>query len=274
MPLTTAHAAAAWPISRLAPSLPTAALVFGTMSPDFEYLLRLEAHSSFSHSPLGVVAFCVPVTLAVWGLFERFVRPAFSELLPPGIQAAIARDAVRPPTNSRRVALAAAAALIGALTHVAWDAFTHETGWAVPYVPMLSAVAGLPMWPTLRWYRLLQHISTIVGSVVIAIWVARAVAKVPPHNRRFAPGQAQRAVRVTLAVLLFASLAGVLNGLRAWDRGIGRILSFSAVGTMVGLALAAVGFGMARESFGWKSPPTSGTEGTGAQSSQRSDVAQ
>ncbi|MCG8349721.1 MAG: DUF4184 family protein, partial [Chloroflexales bacterium] len=52
---------------------------------------------------------------------------------------------------------------LGALRHVAWDAFTHASGWAVLRIPALSepliTAAGLSIAP----YKLLQHASTILG---------------------------------------------------------------------------------------------------------------
>jgi Domain of unknown function (DUF4184) len=247
MPLTTAHAAAAWPISRIAPKLPTAALVLGTMSPDFEYLLRLEARSDFSHTPLGLVAFCVPTSLVVWTVFEYLVRPAFLNLLPAGMGAALSRDASGSRLGWREVALAAAASLVGAATHVVWDAFTHQRGWAVPYLPVLATPAGLPFWPTLQWYRLLQHISTVVGSVVVAFWVLQSVARIAPQDRAFAPDQAKRGLRIAILISVASVLGGALNALRVWGSPIGRVLSFGAVGTMVGFVLAAVAFGLGRQ---------------------------
>ena len=67
MPVTPAHAALALPLSRVAPALPLAPLVIGTLSPDFEYLLRLAPTGRFAHSLLGLVVFCVPVSLLAWG---------------------------------------------------------------------------------------------------------------------------------------------------------------------------------------------------------------
>ena len=73
MPVTPGHAALALPLSRAAPALPLAPLVIGTLSPDFEYLLWLSPTGRFAHSLLGLVVFCVPVSLLAWGMWRAIV---------------------------------------------------------------------------------------------------------------------------------------------------------------------------------------------------------
>src|SRR5436190_16959079 len=143
MPLTPAHAAAAWPIVRLVPRLPISTVVIGALAPDFEYLVRLAPRGSFGHTPLGIALFCLPVSLVVGALFERLVRPAL--LLPAArVQPAL---------------LAAAGATLGAVSHVAWDGFTHRGGWGVVMMPGLAGSVG-----GVAWYQVLQHASTLVGG--------------------------------------------------------------------------------------------------------------
>src|SRR3954462_8835891 len=83
MPITPAHAAAAWPLHAAWRRLPLAALVIGTLSPDLEYVLRLEPRGKFGHSPAGLVVFCLPVTLLVWYVWRSLVRAALTPLLAP-----------------------------------------------------------------------------------------------------------------------------------------------------------------------------------------------
>jgi hypothetical protein len=246
MPLTPAHAAMAWPISAAARRLPTAAVLVGTLSPDFEYLARLAPRGQFAHSLLGVVLFCVPISVAVWALFENVVRPALVSLLPRGVGDLLAQDAwsVR-RSRAREVVLGALGALLGALSHVAWDSFTHESGWTVARIPALVTTVGLPLVGELRWYKLLQHGSTVVGSLAVILWLARAVAGVPHHARRFASGQAARSLRAIATILCVSISGGLLNGLRAQGAGVPVVLGFVFVGAMLGLAIGMLGVAIA-----------------------------
>src|SRR5262245_21048097 len=253
MPVTPAHAALALPLSRAAPALPLAALVIGTLSPDIEYLVRLSPTGRFAHSPVGLVAFCVPVTLLAWGLWCTVLRPALVSLLPSGMAIAMGRSASGGGRSPMSLAvLGAVAAFLGALSHVSWDAFTHASGWAVAHLPVLRGEATL-IWPLgIRWYRALQYVSSVAGMAVIAAWGATWVVRFPSHDRQFAPGQAGRSVGVVLALLGVAAGAGALNALRAPSGKLAAVLGFAIVGTMAGLVAAALAYALvARARNAW-----------------------
>jgi hypothetical protein len=239
MPLTPAHAALAWPLTSI-PRLPVAALVIGTLSPDFEYILRLAPSGTFAHSLLGVGLFCVPASMLLFVLFDRAVGPALLDLLPTGFRVHASR---RVPeggarTHLRTLAWAVPATALGALSHVVWDGFTHETGWVVVQVPILTTSLDLPEpLPRIPAYKLLQHGSTLFGLAALIAWTLLTVRRIPAESRRFEPKQRLRFLR-SVAILLCASgVAGALNSLRAQGRGLAPILGFAAVGSMAGLFL-------------------------------------
>jgi Domain of unknown function (DUF4184) len=245
MPVTPAHAALALPLSRAAPALPLAALVIGTLSPDFEYLVRLSPTGRFAHSPVGLVAFCVPVALLAWGLWCAVVRPALVSLLPPGMALATSRGASGAGRSPMALAgLGAVAAFLGALSHVFWDAFTHADGWAVAHLPALGGEATV-VWPLgVRRYKVLQYVSSAAGMAVLAAWGVQWVVRFPPRDRLFAPGQAGRSAGVVLALLGVAAGAGVLNALRAPSGRLAAALGFAIVGAMAGLVAAALAYAL------------------------------
>jgi hypothetical protein len=238
MPVTPAHAIAAWPLRKMWRALPLSALVIATMSPDYEYFLRLAPVTRWAHTPKGLVLFCVPVSLIVWLCFRRLVRPALIELLPPGLAAAIG-----PPSASWLLATVAAA--IGAVTHVLWDGFTHQGDWAVTTWPALRAVP-FPAVLALPWYKLLQYGGSVVGVALLAAWAASWAWSQPDGSRAFAPGQAARTFRVVAVVLAISAACAVADARmgthRRWDIELGR----SAVGAMVGATIAVLAFSAIR----------------------------
>ena len=194
MPFTLAHPAAVLPLRRT--RLPFDALVVGSMSPDFEYLLRLAPTSVVSHTGLGLLSFCIPAGLVVLVLARALWLPALRALwgLVP-----VRRD---PPsvTSALRLALPTiAAVLLGALTHLAWDAFTHAHAPMVERLPLLSATVLETRWGALRVYKLLQHGSTLAGLALLA-WVLR---REPwwAHARAAAPWRVLAGVALLAAVL-------------------------------------------------------------------------
>ena len=239
MPLTPSHTAAAWPLHRVLPSLPLDALVIGTMAPDFEYLLRLAPRGFYAHTLVGVLTFCLPVGFIVWIAYRKLVRPALITLAPPAIGSALSA-----PFAAALIAPALLAIFLGALTHITWDAFTHGQGWVVMRVIELRREVRPMHYSGLRWYELLQHVSTALGLAAICYCLQRWVRSRPHADRVFAPGQQRRLMRTIAVFFLITSCAALLNGARAYGRGAAIVLGYAAVGWMDGLVLALVVFGL------------------------------
>ncbi len=194
MPLTFAHPAAVLPGYRLRnQGVPFAALVIGSMSPDFEYFLRLQPWGNFSHTLPGLVGFCLPVGLVVYGVYRVLILPALPECLPVYLQ----RRWPAPPTvhgGLWHMGVAAIAILIGALTHIVWDSFTHGIGFAVQAFPQLKTT--LLGWPA---YKYLQHGSTVVGLFLLLVGIHRLPLTHAQPGRT--PGVALYAVFCTIFFL-------------------------------------------------------------------------
>jgi hypothetical protein len=237
LPITIAHAAAAWPLHRAAKRLPLAALVIGTFAPDLEYVLRLQPVGKFGHSPVGLVVFCIPATLVVFWGWSTLVRPALTPLLPAGLRAA----AEAPPPGRRTdvVPLALVAALLGSATHVFWDGFTHPNGWSVLLFPPLANASPFFALP---WYYLLQYASSVVGVLVIALWMLLVLRRFPREARRFAPGQRARLVRVAAFVAAAMAAVGLANAALGTD--LAKVLGRGAIGGEIGFALGLVAYGL------------------------------
>ncbi|HKV99236.1 MAG TPA: DUF4184 family protein [Vicinamibacterales bacterium] len=236
MPVTPAHAAAAWPLRKIAPRLPLSALVIGAMSPDYEFFLRLAPITRWAHKPAGLLLFCLPVSIAVWFVFRQIVRPALVELLPPGLARAL-----RKPSASWVGALVAVA--LGALTHVVWDGFTHEHDWAVVTWPVLRDEVAPAVLPRLHWYNVLQHVSTILGLTTLVVWVTGWVRSAPPDARRWSPEQRARAARAVALVALLTLVAATVNAVQAtaWLMRLSRFTVGGMIGFSVGLLVLGLG---------------------------------
>lgn len=198
MPFTAAHPLAIAPLMRVR-WLDATCLVFGSMAPDFEYFVRAEQVSTISHTLRGLGLFDVPVALALAAVWHALVvGPAL--LVAPAALAARARLAWR----WTRVVPCALSALIGSVTHLAWDACTHARGWLPLHYRALKQPVALPVVGPMALHRVLQHGSTIVGLAVLALLVVRA-----RRPRRALPAVPRAWPRTVMAllVLAFAALA-------------------------------------------------------------------
>ena len=170
MPMTAAHPLAVLPLRRW--RLDTTCLVVGSMSPDFEYFLRAELISNVSHTLLGLLYFCVPITIAAAFLFHRVLKGPTLRVAP--WRGRFAVFAGRPwPTQP--LWILAVSALIGAATHYLWDGITHAEGYGPQHLAFLRTdVHGFAL------HRIIQHTSTVVGLTILTVVVGRALARVTP----------------------------------------------------------------------------------------------
>ena len=119
MPFTVAHSAILLPVaSRAYRHGLLAALVIGTMVPDFGYFVPGDWVHAHTHTPSSLLWFSLPLGLAVWGLFQTLLKPALVDLMPPAWRDALVEAST--PRSRLRVTLLLAVGLCilaGAVTH-------------------------------------------------------------------------------------------------------------------------------------------------------------
>jgi len=190
MPFTVSHTAAVLPLQRwLRPERAFAAAVIGSMVPDFGLFLPFWMPRYETHGRMALLTFCLPVGLLTWLLYEVLIRPALLEVTPDRWWARWRQRGAVALASARTWLVAAAAVLGGAVTHLAWDAFTHENARGVEMLPLLESLSwhinGHPMY----LFRILQHLSSVLGLALV-LWVAwRWHRRSPP-----VPAQAARAL--------------------------------------------------------------------------------
>lgn len=211
MPFTIAHPAAVVAIPRMSGRrLRLAALVLGSVTPDYQYFVHLDTVGGYTHTLPGLVFVCLPAGWLSLFLFDRLGRRGVEMLLPSEWRLPPLPPAARPPIAT------SAALLIGAATHVLWDGFTHASGWAVVRFPALSdpVVVGSIAF---RWFKILQYGSSVLGIAVLGVLCWRWAARQP----RVSLHEAAWRVLLPAGVL---GLAGVLNGLRFISEGFQKVL--------------------------------------------------
>ena len=174
--MTAAHPLAVLPLRET--RLDWTCLVIGSMSPDFLYFFQVKLASRFSHTWLGMFVFCLPVTLASAWLFHRLIKRPLVQVVPAALGARLAPYAERPWQLSGSCVLAA---LAGTLTHLFWDGFTHYDMWGPQHIAWLRHPLHLPVAGYTYVCRVLQHGSTVVGLIALAIIAWRTLARTQPR---------------------------------------------------------------------------------------------
>jgi hypothetical protein len=173
MPGTFSHPLAVLPLRRFTPRpLNFAALVIGSMTPDFGYFINRFDLSSFAHTFAGTFLACLPTGVAMLVLVYLFAKPVCYTLPSPH------REVLSPICPSFPGKLSAwlmilLSLLLGAWSHTFWDAFTHEDGWFVERIAFLREPAFKTGSSTTHVYLALQEASTIIGFLALAIayWI-------------------------------------------------------------------------------------------------------
>ncbi|MFB8248305.1 DUF4184 family protein [Streptomyces sp. NPDC055952] len=223
MPFTLSHAAAVLPAVRTDGTgrgrLVPAVLVAGSFAPDMTYyaasaLSGAMEFGDVTHGLPGVFTVDVLIAWALVGLW-LLVREPVVALLPRARQGRVAvllrcgvpRARVRPSL----VVWWYVSAVLGALTHVVWDAFTHLDRWGMRVFPVLGReVAGSPLY----WY--LQYGGSAVAAVVLAVFVARALRRVPGGEPVGVPVLSGPDRWTAAAVIGGFALAGAVQRVSRW----------------------------------------------------------
>ncbi|WP_161972342.1 DUF4184 family protein [Glaciihabitans arcticus] len=231
MPFTLSHAAAALPFARTA--LPTAALVVGTMAPDLPYFLPLFLPREFSHSIAGVFTIDLLVGLLAFLLWAFVLRAPLFDYSPGWLRERMPRLAFSHPL------LVPLAIVIGALTHIGLDVFTHE-GSLDAVIPFMGQEFG-----PFSGANLVHGVFSVVGAVLIAMWVRRWVLRTPrvASSGLVSDGERRRWTWVLAAafLVLFAIIwiAELASGVDVFDLH-GLFVAFTIPVGIVGAVVVAL----------------------------------
>jgi hypothetical protein len=245
MPFTLSHAAAVIPLrNRFGKVLPLSALLIGSFSPDFRYFIPGVRIRLFSHSLEGLFLFCLPLSLFALWVFHSLVKEPLFHLLPKSLQSRIDPKILHYSFfQLRRILVIVIAILIGAFTHIVWDSFTHDNGWAVERWPVLyRMVYHFPSYD-IRVFKLLQYLSTVFGLLAVCYWFWNWFRKEPAQLSR-EDDYFQSPVKKGIIVILFSCAIGFGCSFGFWGaayfkgfRAVQEFVIQTVVGCMIGATL-------------------------------------
>jgi hypothetical protein len=190
VPFTLSHPAAVLPLMR-GPLVPSA-LVAGSVAPDvFWFVPRLPGVGLTKTHELTSVLWLDPLlALVLLAVFQIVLKRPLLALDPKRLAERLPRH-----FSWKRPGWIVLSLVVGAATHVGWDAFTHENdGLAFLRTPLVTGVdVG----------RLIQLVSTIAGAAILVWWLVRWYRRAPAEP---APPAIRR--RKAVAALLAGGAAG------------------------------------------------------------------
>ena len=208
LPFTVSHAAAVLPFRRL--NLVWSAFIVGSMAPDFPYVIGNTKYRDLGHHFPGLVFFTLPVAFAALWVFHNVIKGPAIGLVPLRMQVRLRAHAgefcFRGPA---RLLLILVCLVLGIVTHVVWDSFTHSFSWPWREFRWLRQRVHVPFLGSVPGFSVMQYGSTIVGMLALATWIglwyrktvpAVSALQNPPTESRFVLG---------VAMLVFTSSVGL-----------------------------------------------------------------
>lgn len=244
MPFTFTHPLAVVPFRKS--NLIFSALVIGSMSPDFLYFIRLISKGNYGHTFEGLFLFSLPAGFAVFYIFQKWLKIPLIHLFPDSQQAKLARFATVFAIEDRlhflRILLSL---LIGAITHIIWDSFTHHHGWAVKNLPFLQTVLVHSSIGDFTLFKFLQYSGHLLGMPALLFlhwrWLRSAPLSPSGWTPRFPAG---RRLAIVVSIFAVSVLLGMLRGYFSIDPllGVAEFAEFVSTSLVASITTAYVGF--------------------------------
>jgi hypothetical protein len=211
MPFTLSHPALVLPIRRY--GFVFSALVIGSMAPDFSYFIPFTPDKGFTHSIPGILLFCIPISLIALLLFHKFLKEPLISLLPDNHRRRLwnySRGFTFLP--KKRLLMILLSVFLGVISHLVWDSFTHVYGWGVMAFPVFRQTNfHIGSW-NIALYSFLQHLSTVIGLVVLGIWYFKWYQKtsLAPVGQRILISNRVR-ILIVFIMLFTAIVAAIIS---------------------------------------------------------------
>jgi len=179
------------------------------MVPDFEYFLRMQVKSIYSHTWLGLFWFDLPLGLILLFVYQLLVKEAVISHLPYFLNRRFSkfRGVDNQGAFFQYFMITALSLFIGAVSHILWDGFTHPNGYFVKLLPMLSNRLQFGNHPVVV-YKAIQHISTVSGAIVI-IWAIYTLPLGNPKRNHHVTRFWIQVILISVAVVIIKLLTGL-----------------------------------------------------------------
>lgn len=218
MPFTLSHAAAVLPAvrrtGRARGPLVASALILGSFAPDTFYFADavvegVMSYGTFTHSLPGVLTADAALTAALVACWLLLREPLIA-LLPHAWRGRVHAFARGEHWRGRQLLSLALwfylSAVLGSLTHVVWDSFTHLDRWGTNALPELGEplAFGLPL------YSYLQYGTSAIAACALLWFTATALRRLPPSPvPASVPVLTRAEIGCALALLVVCVAAGI-----------------------------------------------------------------
>ena len=173
MPFTLSHPAILLPFLKHK-NVSATALIFGSMSPDFEYFFRMKMQSEISHTFSGIFLIDFPLGFLVMFAFHEIIKKPFIENSPLFFQSRLQelKEFNWVSYFKSNFITVFISFFLGAVSHILWDSMTHWDGYFVEQFSFFNLeVFSIPL------YKIAQHASSVIGLGWILVYIYKLPKK-------------------------------------------------------------------------------------------------
>jgi amino acid transporter len=183
------------------------------MVPDFEFFLRFAPRGSFGHILPGIFILDLPLALIALWLFHAYAKEPLYAWLPESVRRRIQLGPSSPPLkNLAQFALVLLSILIGVATHILWDSFSHPRLWLYRHWQFLHRTVRLPLYGPLEVSRVIEHLSSVFGALVLLLWFWHWFRSTPPIQPEAVRSPRKNPRSALFVVSIVALVAAALRG--------------------------------------------------------------
>jgi len=164
MPFTPAHAALLTPLKKTRIRISDTAFLAGAVVPDFESFLLMQNTEKFGHSTAGIFLLDLPLALLLSLCYHSFIKQPLLYHLPSDFRLRFEHRTVKNwmLDVKHHPLIVFLSLLLGVISHLLWDGFTHEDGYFVNLFPiLLYNIKSLDYKPV---FFLIQVVSSLWGT--------------------------------------------------------------------------------------------------------------
>jgi len=234
MPFTFSHPAIVLPLNRLSKNrISLTALIIGSLTPDFEYFIRMRVLSIYSHTWSGMFWFDLPLGLVLLIIYNRLIRNKVIDRLPRYFNQRLSEfKNERPVSLGANLIVVVICLLIGAASHIFWDSFTHPMGYFVKHSHSLSHKIIIKHF-SIPVYSILQQLSSIAGALIIIY----AINRLTPGKITITKGSTAYWIKI-IGISLVILAIRFATGLKIQDYG--DVIMSEISGLLIGLLVVSI----------------------------------
>ncbi len=204
------------------------------MAPDFEYFINMELGRVHGHTMAGAFYYDLPVTLICLLIFHLMVRDSLVDHLPHPLQKKYnhLKGMNWLLYFKKKWIVVLYSSVIGIMSHLFWDSFTHAPGYFANLIPFLQNDVSF-LGHSIKAYYFLQFISSVFGALIILVviawyypaWKNYSILKLKSW---------QKTLNYLLVVMVVCFIVMMLRGIE----NLNEFVATAIAGTLIGLIVA------------------------------------